>query len=164
MSADTLRWRREPTRADIERVRAMVHSTGFFSADEIAIAAELVETAVNQGSASGYWFEFADRQGECIGYSCFGPIPGTQGSFDLYWIAVAPHCQGQGIGQHLLERSEATMAEHDARRVYIETSARVQYAPTQRFYRARGYQCLATLEDFYAPGDAKLIFGKRLDR
>jgi hypothetical protein len=46
--------------------------------------------------------------------------------------------------------------------VYAETSSRPQYEPTRSFYRACGYRLEARLEDFYAPGDGKVIFLKVL--
>ena len=47
-------------------------------------------------------------------------------------------------------------------RVYIETSSRDQYDPTRRFYVNSLYSQAALLEDFYAPGDAKVIYFKVL--
>jgi hypothetical protein len=46
--------------------------------------------------------------------------------------------------------------------VYVETSSRDQYEPTRRFYLKCGYRVDAVLEDFYAPGDGKVIFVKAL--
>jgi len=54
------------------------------------------------------------------------------------------------------------MAALGARRVYADTSARPQYAPTRAFYEASGYAPTAFLEDFYAPGDGKVIYVKVL--
>jgi hypothetical protein len=46
--------------------------------------------------------------------------------------------------------------------VYIETSNRPQYEPTRGFYLRCGYRIDAVLEDFYAAGDAKVIYVKAL--
>ena len=73
---------------DIENVREIVSSTGFFSDEEVIIAAELVEERLTKGESSGYFFLFIEIDGKTIGYSCFGPIPATKLSYDLYWIAV----------------------------------------------------------------------------
>ena len=43
-------------------------------------------------------------------------------------------------------------------RVYVETSSREQYLPTRAVYERCGYHVGATLDDFYAPGDGKVIF------
>jgi ribosomal protein S18 acetylase RimI-like enzyme len=46
--------------------------------------------------------------------------------------------------------------------MYAETSGRPQYEPTRAFYERMGYQVAARLKDFYAPGDDKVIFARRL--
>jgi D-alanine-D-alanine ligase len=147
---------------DINAVREVIATTGFFYAAEVVIAVELVETRLAQGEASGYEFLFAEVDGRLAGYTCYGPIPGTVGSYDLYWIAVAPKRQGQGIGRALLEQTEERIRAAGGWQVYIETSSRAQYRPTQGFYLAAGYVQEAHVEDYYAPGDGKLIYRKRL--
>jgi D-alanine-D-alanine ligase len=147
---------------DANAVRDVIAATGFFYTAEVVIAVELVETRLAHGEASGYEFLFAEIDGRLAGYTCYGPIPGTVGSYDLYWIAVAPERQGQGIGRALLEQTEERIRAAGGRQVYIETSSRAQYRPTQGFYLAAGYVQEAHLEDYYAPGDGKLICRKRL--
>jgi ribosomal protein S18 acetylase RimI-like enzyme len=111
---------------------------------------------------SGYTFLVYRDAGRILGYACFGPHPLTQGSFDLYWIAVDPKARGRGIGRALLSRVEAEVQAQAGRLLLIETSSTPAYAPTRRFYEACGYPCTATIEDFYAPGDGLVIFAKRL--
>jgi GNAT superfamily N-acetyltransferase len=149
-------------RGDVDIVRDIVVSTGLFRPDEIGIAAELVEERLRIGPASGYHFIFAEREGRVLGYSCYGPVPLTLHSYDLYWIAVRKEHQGEGIGRVLLERSEAAIVELGGRRVYIETSSRSVYRDTRRFYECRGYRSEAALEEFYAPGDHKVIYVKAI--
>ena len=96
------------------------------------------------------------------GYGCWGPIPGTVASADLYWLAVHPDRQRLGIGRALLAGAEAWMAAEGRPRVYIETATRAQYAPTRAFYLGCGYTLAAELTDYYAPGDGKAIFLKVL--
>jgi GNAT superfamily N-acetyltransferase len=155
-------YRRKVRRADREAVGQLVGATGFFSKEECAIAVELLDERLARGEASGYFFLFAEEEERFLGYTCFGPIPGTAHSFDLYWIAVDPHAQGQGLGGKLLAESERLMTEQGARRVYAETSSRPQYRPTQAFYLSCGYVQEAFLADFYAPDDGKVIFVKAL--
>jgi GNAT superfamily N-acetyltransferase len=141
-------------------VREIIASSGFFSAAEADIAVELVDVRLAQGVQSGYYFLFAELDAEVVGYTCFGPIPGTLASYDLYWIAVRPAYQGLGLGTTLLIRSEQTIVELGGRRIYIETSSRPLYAPTHAFYCAREYRQEGYLTDYYAPGDAKIIYVK----
>jgi D-alanine-D-alanine ligase len=155
---NTIIYRQEVRQEDREAVGRLVHTTGFFSKEECDIAMELIDDRLARGKACGYSFLFAEEGGLLLGYTCFGPIPGSSHSFDLYWIAVDPSTQGQGLGRKLLTESERLMAEHGARRIYADTSSRHQYKPTQAFYLACGYVQEAFLADFYAPDDGKIIF------
>jgi D-alanine-D-alanine ligase len=147
---------------DEQAVREIVASTGFFAAHEVEVAVELVRDRLARGTTSDYHFVFADLKGRTIGYACYGPIACTVHSFDLYWIAVHEDHRGQGLGKVLLRASEEGIARAGGRRVYIETSARTQYAPTRAFYERCGYAVEAVLADFYAPADGKVIFVKVL--
>lgn len=148
--------------ADVAAVRALVHATGFFSAAEVDIAAELVAESLAHGKASGYEYLLLEQDGSLLGYTCYGEIPGTTGSYDLYWIVVGPGWQGRGLGQRLLAATEADVVTRGGRMLYAETSARAQYAPTRRFYERTGFYAAARLPDFYAPGDGKVIYAKTL--
>ncbi|MDX2114805.1 MAG: GNAT family N-acetyltransferase [Planctomycetota bacterium] len=159
-------WRTEVRPDDVAAVRDIVESTGFFHAHEVAVACELVEERLSKGEASGYHFLFAhdSLQPAPLGYACFGPIACTEGSFDLYWIAVHQRSRGAGMGRLIARRAEEIAAAMGARRMYAETSGRELYAPTRAFYERCGYVAEARLEDFYAPGDAKVIYARSLAR
>ncbi len=145
-------------RTDRAPLEAMLRATGFFNLAEIEVALELVDDRLAHGEASHYRFLVLEEGGEVLGYSCWGPIPGTVASADLYWIAVHPGSQGKGLGRTLLEAAEASIVREGRTRVYLETSTRAQYEPTRAFYLRCAYQIVAELPDFYAPGDGKAIF------
>jgi len=157
-----LRWRQAVNAGDAEAVRRLAEATGFFNADEVAIAGELVQEHLAKGEASGYFFIFAEDDRGLAGYACYGPVPGSQDSYDLYWIAVDPARQGGGLGGGLLARAEADMAARGAGGVYAETASRGQYGPTRRFYERHGYAVAARLAGFYAADDDKIIYHKRV--
>jgi ribosomal protein S18 acetylase RimI-like enzyme len=159
-----LRYRSRARPADLPALRRLVDSTGVFYPAERAIALELLEERLRHGRRSGYEFFFADRDGELVGYCAWGTVPLTKDSFDLYWIAVAPHAQGLGIGQRLMALAENAVARRGGGQLYIETSSRDVYARTRRFYRAAHYRQAARLAHFYAPGDHKIVFCKTIPR
>lgn len=154
----TLRY--EPMPQDTAQIEQLVESTGFFRPDEVKIAAELVRERLEQGAKSGYYFVIALKGGKVIGYGCYGPIPCTLTSYDIYWIAVSPDLQGQGLGKILLLEMERLIGEAGGLRIYVETSTQPGYASTRSFYERFGYTCKVVLDDFYAPGDGKAIYCK----
>ena len=149
---------------DSAAIREIVASTGFFSNAEIDVAVELIDDRLAKGDKSDYHFLFADDpvSGGAVGYACYGEIACTVGSYDLYWIAVHNSQRGGGLGRTLMLEAERLIAARGGRRVYVETSSREQYEPTRQFYLKCVYRVDAVLEDFYAPGDGKVILVKAL--
>jgi ribosomal protein S18 acetylase RimI-like enzyme len=155
--------RREVQREDTGQVVALVSAAGNFSTAEIGIACELVEERLAKGEASGYEFVFLESSArELAGYTCYGPIAGTDRRFDLYWIAVHPRWQGHGLGRWLMAHTEQEIRSRGGVKVYIETSSRDGYSAARTLYQRCGYRLDARLEDFYAAGDANCIFSKVL--
>jgi len=143
-------------------VREIVRSTGFFNDAEIEVAVELVDERLANGLESDYFFIFAEVEGRTVGYVCYGPIPATAASYDLYWIAVHESQCGKGLGRLLLEKTEQAVKELKGSRIYIGTSSREQYVHTRTFYENNAYKLEAVLEEFYAPADSKCIYVKAL--
>ncbi len=147
---------------DRAAIQTILQSTGFFNPAEISIALELIDDGLDRQEDSEYRFMVAEASGHVVGYSCLGPVACTVSSWDLYWIAVSPGTQGSGIGRRLVLASEELARRHGATRMYIDTAGREQYVPTRAFYERCGYGVAATFTDFYAPGDAKVVFLKVL--
>ena len=160
--AASFSFRHEIKERDRGTLCELARATGFFHADEIEIALELVDERLKKGRASGYEFVIAEMDGRVAGYTCFGPIPCTTASYDLYWIAVRPEVQGKGLGRLLLCETERRVREMGGTRVYAETSSRPQYLSTRAFYERTGYNLAELLEDFYAPGDGRATYLKVL--
>ena len=150
---------------DVLAVEQLVRTAGTFSEPEIAIARELVEVNLAKGDeASGYRFIFADWRNGINGYTCFGPIPGTEGRYELYWIAVSRENRRSGLGQRLMMATEAAVRALSGVFLFAETSTRANYEPARKFYLAQGYQLMGTIPDWYADGDGLATYGKRLVR
>ncbi len=134
--------------ADRAPLEAVIRGTDFFNPEEIEVAIELIDDRLSLGEESHYRFLVSEIEGKVAGYACWGPIPGTTSSVDLYWIVVHPERQGQGIGAALLRAAEDWVVSSGRNRVYVETSTRAQYDPTRRFYLSCGYDLAAELPDF----------------
>ena len=151
---------RELRSADRGRIAEIVRAVGVFRDEEIQIALEVFDASCRPFQTD-YHTLGAELDGRLAGWICWGATPCTVGTVDLYWMAVDPEVQGTGVGTALVGEMERRLAGH-ARLVSIDTSGRESYAPTRRFYEARGYRPVAVVPDFYAPGDAQVIFTKTL--
>jgi len=154
-------FRREVLPEDLAAVKEIIVSTGFFYDSEVPVALELVQDGLDLGEQSGYYFVFAEVDGRTVSYSCFGPIAGAEGSFDLYWIATHNDFRGQGIGNRVIEETHRLIRELGGRLVIAETSTLDKYKPTRDFYEKTGYTNEARIDDFYREGDGKVFFVKR---
>lgn len=156
-------FRTEVREDDCKTVRKILESTGFFHDFEVDVAVSLVEEALQQGENSGYYFVFAEDNGITTGYSCFGDIPCTRNSYDIYWIAVSQDQRGKGTGGLLLKETERLIGEKKGNGIYLETSSTEKYLPTRNFYLKYDYVIEAVIRDFYDYGDDKVLFVKRLN-
>lgn len=147
---------------DGSQILHLTAAAGVFKPGEVACVQELWDAYLRQGEASGYVFLVLKNGDRLLGYACFGPHPLTEGTFDLYWIAVDLQMRGQGIGHALLARVEDEVRARGGRMLVVETSGTPAYAPARRLYESCGYRYEAVVHDFYAPGDDLIIFGKPL--
>jgi GNAT superfamily N-acetyltransferase len=140
---------------------SLVRSTPEFKPAEVVVAAEVIDSYLRDPQNSGYNVLVAGDSA-INGYICYGPAPLTEGTWDIYWIAVAPPEKGRGLGSALLTYAEDKIKEAGGRLIIIETSSQAGYERTRRFYQKHAYEAIAHLPDFYTPGDDKIILQKRL--
>ena len=158
------------------QVSALLVSTGAFSTEEVEVALELFDATYprcrperSEGPAFAFDepadYEFVgafDDDSLLLGYACFGPTPSTDGTWDLYWLAVHPEAQGCGVGRALVRDVEQLLVARQARLLAVETSSRESYARSREFYARCGYTEAARVRDFYAPADDRIILTTRL--
>ncbi len=152
---------RHLTAADRGRIEEITRAVGVFREDEVPVALEVFDSSV--AGSFDYIALGAELDGRLAGWICWGPTPCTLGTYDLYWMAVDPALQGGGIGTALILEMERRLAGQ-ARLIVVETAGRPGYAATRRFYEARGYRAVATIPDFYGPGDDQVVYVKGRER
>jgi ribosomal protein S18 acetylase RimI-like enzyme len=143
------------------KLASLLGETPEFSPEEVAVALELIDDALDNPS-SDYRILVREDPDDILGYACFGPTPMTQGCFDLYWLAVAKQARGRGIGKELLAAVEHELRADRARLIRIETAGLDEYESTRHFYERSGYAEVARIRDFYWNGNDLLIYAKYL--
>jgi GNAT superfamily N-acetyltransferase len=158
---------------DRARVSELLIATAAFSSEEVSVALELFDETFNElcrpERSEGPAFSFPDYEfvgayddQQLLGYACFGATPATDGTYDLYWLAVDPAAQGHGVGRALVQWVERELSGRGARLLVVETSSRPDYEHTRAFYARGGYAEAARVRDFYAPADDRIILTTRL--
>ena len=148
---------------DRDKIRQILIDTDNFNEDEITIALELIDVYLNNGEQKDYEIftdENEDDKNGVNGYVCIGPRPLTDGTYDLYWIAVNPKIQSKGVGSRLVKYIEDHLKNKNGRLVLIETSGKEGYDKERKFYEKNNYQKMVEIKDFYRAGDSLVVYGK----
>lgn len=152
---------REQERPAIE---SLLRRCGVFREEEVVVALEVLDVYLYRLNQQDYQVFTASRAGAVAGFVIFGPNTMTDGTFELYWIAVDPEHHRHGAGRSLMALAEYEIARQGGRLISVETSSRDDYHATRKFYHGLGYRQAAAVADYYADGDAKVILTKRIAR
>jgi len=148
---------------DRARLLSMLIKTRSFTSLEIDVAMELIDIVLKDPIQKDYQIDcIVDDQDQAIGYICYGPTPMTQGTFDLYWIAVDPDFQEQGVGSKLLSFLEELVKAEGGRLILADASTIPHYEKTLKFYLKNGFQEVGRVPDYYHPGNDRITFCRRL--
>jgi Acetyltransferases len=159
---DKLKLRKGLKPGENKRIREITERVGFFYPYEVDVAEELALICLSEKDKSEYLFLSYEYEGKIVAYTCYGPTACTVSSYDLYWIVTDVSLRGKGIGQALMDETEKIIKAAGGRRVYAETSSRELYTPTRKFYEKCGYKIEGIFKDFYAEGDDKVVYVKKL--
>jgi ribosomal protein S18 acetylase RimI-like enzyme len=148
---------------DREGLQKILQKTDVFTPVEIDVAMELIDIVLMDPSQKDYTAcSIVDEQDRPLGYICYGLAPMTEATYDLYWIAVDPEFQDQGIGSRLIDFLEKTVKPRGARMLLVETSSIPSYDRTQAFYLRKGFKEVGRVPDYYCPGNDRVTYQKRL--
>ena len=153
---------RPATPDDTPALVPLAAATGVFKPHEIDALQEVLDDyhAVNHtyGHRAAVWHE----DGRITGFVYYAPTTMTDRTWEMWWLAVAVERQGKGLGGRLVALVEEEVRRAEGRLLLIETSSTPIYHPTRGFYLKHGYAETARIRDFYADGDDKVIFAKRM--
>jgi ribosomal protein S18 acetylase RimI-like enzyme len=145
--------------ADRSALLAMIQASGEFDAAGLAHVAETLD-AYLQGDKAALWL--TAEEDEPLGVAYCAPEPVTDGTWNLLMLWTRQDRGGQGLGSALVGQLETLLQEKAARMLIVETSDLPAFAAARAFYRRAGFTEVARIQDFYAAGDAKLVFTKAL--
>jgi ribosomal protein S18 acetylase RimI-like enzyme len=98
---------------------------------------------------------------QVVGWTYFAPDQYAADVWNLWWIGVDPQFHGTGAGLQLLRHAEKVIASRGGRVLVIETGDTGALARARRFYEVQGYKECGRIPDFYAEGEAKVVFARR---
>ena len=154
---------RPTTPAETDTLVALTDATGLFKPFEVDALREVLDDYHATNHADDHHAITFEENGEILGFAYYAPAPMTEGSWQLYWIAVRKDQQGRGVGSRLLRHVEEDIrAKRRGRVLFIETGSLPHYEWTRQFYRKNRYEQHALLKDFYAASDSMVVFRKEM--
>ena len=145
------------TAADLPALKAVIDATGLFPSDML----DDMTAAHLRGDDNGEtWLTMDDGAPMALAYCA--PERMTAGTWNLLLIAVHPDRQEQGHGAALLRHVETELSARGERLLLVETSGLPEFERTREFYRKNGYEEEARIREFYAAGEDKIVFRKRV--
>jgi ribosomal protein S18 acetylase RimI-like enzyme len=150
---------RPTTPADTNALMALAAASGLFEPSQTAELAEMLGQHF-AGDSPDFWL--TDEDQEPVGVAYVAPERMTEGTWNLYLIAVHPDRQRQGRGKKLLEYVEQLLIDRGERVLLVETAGTEDFEYVRAFYRKSGYTEEARIRDFYMAGVDKVIYLKFL--
>jgi ribosomal protein S18 acetylase RimI-like enzyme len=149
------------TREDTAGIIALAIDSGLFPPDATEEVAAVLASYFEGNLGHDHVWLTDDDNGP-VGVVYFAPERMTEGTWNLYMIAVRPDRQRQGRGAALVHHVEQALIARNARVLLVETSGLASFERTRAFYRKCGYEEEARIRDFYKAGDDKVVFRKAL--
>ena len=115
------------------------------------------------GDSDARWFVASDGE-SLLGFLYSQAEMLAEGTHNLLAMATSPDARGRGIGSALISALEQALGADGQRLVIVETSSTDAFAGTRDFYVNRGFRREAAISDFWAEGDDKIIFWKKIGR
>ncbi len=141
--------------------RVLKECDAFIPAEQ-AVALELIDIILKTPDTPDYQALVAVGEKGPAAYILWGANPVADRVYEVYWIATDPKAERNGWGRMLLNRVEEIERSKGMRLCAVETAGKPSYARARAFYLACDYTEEARVKDFYAPGDDKVIYTKRL--
>lgn len=146
------------TRGDLKSLKAVIDSNDLFPSQ---LLDEMAENFLADPDSPEWWLT-SELGGKPVAVAYCAPEKMTEGTYNLYLIAVHKDVQGQGIGAAIMRFVEDMLSAAGARILIVETSGLPGFHLTRKFYDKLGYQREAVIREFYKEGEDKIVFWKKL--
>ena len=142
---------------DLPALKTAIAANDLFPAEMLD---DMMSDYFDNPDSQDIWFTYEQDKPIAIGYCA--PEKMTEGTWNLYLIAVHPKYQGKGYGTSMMNYIEQLLADQGERILLVETSGLDGFEKTRSFYRRCGYEEEAKIRDFYQAGEDKIVFRKSL--
>lgn len=149
---------RKVKKEDIPALKVVLDSSELFPS---ALLDDMINDYLTNEATTDIWFTTV-CQGTPVSIGYCVPEQLTDGTYNLYAIAVRKDYQGKGLGKEMMAYIETLLRKQGQRLLIVETSGMTSFALTREFYIKCNYIQQAVIPEFYAKDDDKVVFWKRL--
>lgn len=150
---------RAVNKADLYELKIVIETSGLFPAD---LLDEMLAPYFSNSATEEIWLTgLVNNKPIAIAYCA--PERLTDGTYNLYLIAVHKGFQAKGIGGQIMSYIEYLLQSKGKRILLVETSGLPEFALTRKFYDKCGYNREAVIRDFYRDGEDKVVFWKKFN-
>lgn len=143
--------------SDLSSLKRVIAANELFSPQMLD---EMTASYFEGKSDTELWLTYEETEPVAVAYC--SPEKMTEGTWNLYLIAVHPDYQGKGCGKKIVRYLENLLKNKSARILLVETSSLPEFTATQQFYLKCGFEKEARVRDFYQAGEDKIVFRKAL--
>lgn len=149
---------RKVKKEDLIDLKTVLDSSELFPSE---LLDDMISSFLTDSASEDIWFTtLHEEKPISIGYCA--PERMTEGTYNLYAIAVHKEHQGKGIGKEMMTYIEQLLTEKGHRILIVETSGKAEFELTRAFYHKCNYVQTAVIPEFYDAGDDKVVFWKKL--
>lgn len=145
---------------DKDAILSIAKHIKLFEPDELISLEEMFNAwLVGNFGEHSKWIVFTEAD-NVTGTAYYATEQFAHGTWNVYFIAVGPDKQRNGIGSALMRYIEESLTNQGERVLIVETSSLLKNA--RNFYLHQGYEQEACIREFYKAGDDKIVFRKLL--
>ncbi len=144
---------------DFDALIDLATASGLFETDQTKILADMLRSPAE----TDVWFTDESESGP-VGVAYMAPERMTNGTWNLYWIAVHPTHQRNGRGKAILQHVENWLSDKGHRILLVETSGTQDFEYVRQFYAKNGFTEEARIRDFYETNVDKVVYRKKLGK
>ncbi|WP_299220407.1 GNAT family N-acetyltransferase [uncultured Aquimarina sp.] len=149
---------RKVKKEDIIYLKEVLDSSELFPSH---LLDDMISNYFSDASSTDIWFT-SIYQEKLVSIGYCAPERLTEGTYNLYAIAVHKDYQGKGIGKQMMDYIENLLQENGHRILIVETSGKLEFELTREFYHKCNYRKQAVIPEFYNKDDDKIVFWKKL--
>ena len=154
-----MNWSIRPVNSqDIPALKKVIDSSELFPSEMLD---DMIAGYLSDADSQDIWLT-VEEAGTSIAVAYCAPEMMTEGTSNLYLIAVSKEYQGKGVGGAVMDHLEELLRQSGVRVLIVETSGLPDFERTRQFYLQKDYHQEAVIRDFYQEGEDKVVFWKKL--